>query len=226
MISLSEEYQRKQIEMLSRTPNNDMAVDTLKDKVSTLVALYYAYLDTDEDGTLLAFQDYIKVFFNADPDAQVILSTGHRAKGLEYKRVFVLQNDKLPHPKATTGDALTQERNLMYVMYTRAMDTLYLVQEYVTPLVETPVIEAPAIVEEIVPVVETKHTLPTFKPAIGAKADEEMQKVGYKFPVEMVAFLESLAEQVKAEGGPRFDKSAYIVQALRQTPEYLEWLKK
>lgn len=50
----------------------------------------------------------------------ITLSTGHRAKGLEWETVFLLDWSLLPSKYATTVAALRQEKNLQYVMVTRA----------------------------------------------------------------------------------------------------------
>src|SRR5205807_9392780 len=63
-----------------------------------------------------------------DPDA-VVLSTIHRAKGLEFPVVLVvgLAEGLLPHARSL-GDPpqLAEELRLAYVALTRAMDRLYL----------------------------------------------------------------------------------------------------
>lgn len=64
----------------------------------------------------------------------VTLSTIHRAKGLEYNTVYVLGtvDGSLPHDYSLeslrNGDssALEEERRLLYVAVTRAMEALYL----------------------------------------------------------------------------------------------------
>ena len=64
----------------------------------------------------------------------IILSTIHRAKGLEYKIVYVIGavDGSIPHDYALEslrdGDflPLEEERRLLYVAVTRAKDALYL----------------------------------------------------------------------------------------------------
>lgn len=145
-------YESRQIEIMSiNLEENEMKIATMEDKISTLLCLHEAYVGSqslfkDIDG----FISYIKDFFVEDKYAQIDLSTGHRAKGVEYNRVIVLENDKLPHPRAKTAEALIQERNLMYVMYTRVLHdenvpgsgTLFLVEKSV-PVIqpELPVAE-------------------------------------------------------------------------------------
>lgn len=59
----------------------------------------------------------------------VILSTIHQAKGLEWPVVFVmnLTDQAFPHPLAVTEAEQEEERRLFYVAITRAMQYLYLV---------------------------------------------------------------------------------------------------
>jgi DNA helicase II / ATP-dependent DNA helicase PcrA len=52
------------------------------------------------------------------------LSSIHKAKGLEAKRVFILCPELLPHPRALSAWQMEQEMNLKYVAITRAIETL------------------------------------------------------------------------------------------------------
>lgn len=63
-----------------------------------------------------------------DPNV-VILSSGHRSKGLEFERVFVIRDDLMPHPNAKSEEDLRQEANIQYVTYTRAMHEMYIVAD-------------------------------------------------------------------------------------------------
>jgi len=69
-----------------------------------------------------------------NPRKHVVLSTIHKSKGLEFERVFVLENDKLPDhetSKKRKGKPIDQEQaqeeNLKYVAYTRAKNRLHLI---------------------------------------------------------------------------------------------------
>ena len=66
----------------------------------------------------------------SDDRASVMLSSIHKAKGLETSRVFILNPERLGRGfgKAPRPWMLEQERNLAYVAFTRAMDTLVLVK--------------------------------------------------------------------------------------------------
>ncbi|CAB4196902.1 AAA domain containing protein [uncultured Caudovirales phage] len=65
-----------------------------------------------------------KLFDDVDDNKKVILSTTHKAKGLERDRVFILVNTYRYGP-GVTGE----EANLWYVAVTRAIKELYLVRK-------------------------------------------------------------------------------------------------
>ncbi|OAV46231.1 UvrD-helicase domain-containing protein [Lewinella sp. 4G2] len=74
-----------------------------------------------------AVLDRIKEYLSSKKDA-IRLSTIHRAKGLEEKRVFILDYDKMPlHRHGQKDWEMVQEENLQYVAITRAEESLYLV---------------------------------------------------------------------------------------------------
>lgn len=59
----------------------------------------------------------------------IILSTVHQAKGLEWQAVFImnLTDQSFPHPLAESEEEQEEERRLFYVAITRAKQQLYLV---------------------------------------------------------------------------------------------------
>lgn len=70
----------------------------------------------------------IKDYISATDDS-IKLSTIHRAKGLENKRVFILNYDELPFFRLQQKNwERTQEINLKYVAITRALSELYLIE--------------------------------------------------------------------------------------------------
>lgn len=59
-----------------------------------------------------------------DSGSGVLLSSVHRAKGLESDHVFILQPNLMPHPMAKNEWQIEQEHNLRYVAITRAIKEL------------------------------------------------------------------------------------------------------
>ena len=67
----------------------------------------------------------------------IVLSTIHRAKGLEATSVYLLRPDLLPHPLCSSPVELEQERNLQYVAVTRARRNFYTVKPTEEELAES-----------------------------------------------------------------------------------------
>src|SRR6266487_2015348 len=130
LIPCVDDYRSEEIAILGENEEeNEERLVQLEDNLSTLEALYEGHRreiifpDRKESFPLdfNGFLAFIKHFFKEDKEAQIILSTGHKAKGLEFPVVFILSWNRLPHSRAITEEALKQERNLMYVMATRVL---------------------------------------------------------------------------------------------------------
>ncbi|RMG21301.1 MAG: ATP-dependent helicase [Deltaproteobacteria bacterium] len=91
-----------------------------------------SYEDVDaflQEVSLLAELEGEEVIDGGDPDEYVTLSTIHKAKGLEWRGVFViwLADGRFPVSAAYRSlESLEEERRLFYVACTRARDELYL----------------------------------------------------------------------------------------------------
>jgi DNA helicase-2/ATP-dependent DNA helicase PcrA len=134
---LCEGYRREQEMILSSVADNEMKLATMHDQVDTFQALLEAYLNQAQgDGTLGGFEVYIQSFFTDDANGHkpVMFSTVHKAKGLEYDRVFILRPDLFPHPAAKKEWQLEQEYHLEYVALTRAKQALYFVGSLINNL--------------------------------------------------------------------------------------------
>ena len=93
-------------------PNEHTGYATLEDKVMTL--LFLARLAD----SILDLKYKIKSIFT-DEIQGIVLSTVHKIKGLEANRVFIIRPDLLPMQTSKAWQAI-QEKNLVYVAYTRA----------------------------------------------------------------------------------------------------------
>jgi superfamily I DNA/RNA helicase len=94
---------------------------TIEDKAACLEAL------CDGATSLNEVKDNIdRLFKDGDDKNRVILSTTHKAKGLERDRVFMLEGTY------RRGKDTREENNLVYVAWTRAKNELYLVTKSIT----------------------------------------------------------------------------------------------
>lgn len=100
----------------------EVAAHALLDQKETLFAL------ADGCNTVKELEYRMDTIFS-DEVTPIVLSSIHRAKGMESNRVFILRPDLLPHPAAKTMEDKEQEMNLKYVAITRAKKELYWVVE-------------------------------------------------------------------------------------------------
>lgn len=100
--------------------------EAIADKVACILCLIEGLAETER--TVFALMQTIDKLF-AEGVNQVVLSTIHKAKGLEADRVFWLNSSKCPSPWARQEWQQEQERNLCYVATTRAKTTLVLIEE-------------------------------------------------------------------------------------------------
>ena len=124
MLSKLEDYRNKELERLSQSKHPDeMRVNALEDKCECVKALCDGAEDVQE------VKDRVKTVF-ADTDLQgkpkhsVLLSSCHKAKGLEADSVWVMNPDLMPHPTAKIAWQKKQEKNLQYVAWTRTKSRL------------------------------------------------------------------------------------------------------
>jgi superfamily I DNA/RNA helicase len=105
-------WRESECKRLSESGKDTQAAE---DKADTLLAL-------SEDAATVAdvLSAIEKLFSDADPAGKIILSTTHKAKGLERDRVFLLTDTYRKRPSV-------EEDNLYYVAVTRAREELYLV---------------------------------------------------------------------------------------------------
>lgn len=93
-------------------------IEAARDKVAALVAM------TDGLSSLSELRVRIEKVFANDGGPKLMFSSVHRAKGMETKRVFVLQPTFF-----NIRGSRSEEQNLWYVAITRTMEQLYLVQD-------------------------------------------------------------------------------------------------
>jgi DNA helicase-2/ATP-dependent DNA helicase PcrA len=120
-----ETFVEKRTEKLAKIKGTEGRIQSLEDRAD---ALREAYLGFDEAENVKQFCRSIEGLFD-DERPGIVLSTIHRAKGLEAPRVFILRPEKLPLVRAKQQKwEVEQERNLTYVAYTRAKSELYFIE--------------------------------------------------------------------------------------------------
>lgn len=111
-------------ESAKKQPNENKLI-ALSDKLQCLNTFCEGRKSVDE------VRESIKDIFTDRSDTRgILLSSGHKSKGLEADRVFFLCHDDAPcpHPMARTQWQYEQEMNLLYVIQTRAINELYQVR--------------------------------------------------------------------------------------------------
>jgi ATP-dependent exoDNAse (exonuclease V) beta subunit len=98
-------------------------VISFMDKIRTLEILSNGCLTGDD------LINKLKVIFSDDADG-ICLSTIHKSKGLEADRVFIIHSELMPSKHAKKDWEKLQEKNLMYVAYTRAKSVLGFVTDF------------------------------------------------------------------------------------------------
>lgn len=118
------EYADIKLEKLKQKRNSEAQIASFSDRIQGIEVCYEAF-NVRSVGELCS---EIEALFS-DTRSSVILSTVHRAKGLENRRVFILEPDKLPlrYPNQQAWE-LQQEFNLKYVALTRAKQALYFIK--------------------------------------------------------------------------------------------------
>lgn len=135
LLNLVDQYYEQQVAIFKDAYEGDnIDVDSdnyladLRDNMEGLVRCYEAFESKDINSLIKKIEPYI----NASCP-MITLSTGHGCKGLEWKRVALLQNTKtgfrVNHPKMSMEDR-RQEEHVEYVMKTRAqLEMIYLLQD-------------------------------------------------------------------------------------------------
>lgn len=126
-VRLDEYYQREREKLQASKWATEAQEIALSDKVQCVKAL--SQEASLKSKVVLEIKYLIDSIFSDTTKDGVRLSSVHRAKGLEARRVFIIEPGKLPHPMAKSDWQKEQERNLWYVAVTRAIEYLIFVQD-------------------------------------------------------------------------------------------------
>jgi superfamily I DNA/RNA helicase len=122
-----EVWHEKQLVKLDRQQASEAAREAVNDKAACLRALVEAH---DSVSELLGAIE--QLFSDSNPQNRIVLSSVHRAKGLESERVWIYEPGLMP------GRGGQQEMNLVYVALTRSKAELFLVDHQIRRRMPTP----------------------------------------------------------------------------------------
>lgn len=114
------EWKRDKVRKAVAAKKPDLSIQAIEDQADTLAAV--AEDCREIEGVLAVLADLFR-----DDRAGVMLSTVHKAKGLEADTVWIAGPELMPSSRAKSQAEVEQERNILYVAVTRAMSRLVLV---------------------------------------------------------------------------------------------------
>ncbi len=123
-------WRNNQLRAIENKDNADALRESICDRSDCVIAIYEGVkaMNRVTINSISDLRGHIEnMFADNSEEGVILLSTIHRAKGLEAAIVYLLCPELIPHPMAKTEDSLEQETNLKYVAYTRAMEALYIV---------------------------------------------------------------------------------------------------
>jgi DNA helicase-2/ATP-dependent DNA helicase PcrA len=118
-------YTTKEVEK-AISKRQDAKAERLTDQRDSIIAIIEG-LPEGEDTVYDVIAVIRKLFTDEGNGHRTTLSTIHKAKGGEAHRVFILDKHLMPSRFAKQAWQQVQERNLLYVAYTRSLDTLIFV---------------------------------------------------------------------------------------------------
>jgi DNA helicase II / ATP-dependent DNA helicase PcrA len=110
-------YREKEVRKALRR-GNTAAADAIEDKIDC-INIFIEQLDATEQNSRSLVRR-IEAMFQEQVSGMLLLCTVHKAKGLEWETVFILDKQLMPSKYAKLDWQLKQEHNLMYVAITRA----------------------------------------------------------------------------------------------------------
>ena len=121
------QYKLMRLDNFAAEDAPESVIESFTDRVECAEAIIDAY-------QIASFNELehkiISLTVNPDDELKVVLATGHRSKGDENKRVFVLNYQRLPlRFNSMSDDQAAQESFLHYVILTRSKKELYLLDD-------------------------------------------------------------------------------------------------
>lgn len=214
-------YRQIQLAALQAKEGNELAIEALYDRCETVTALLQAYFAECEQADSTPFLDGFKDFINSKfddslDDNMFVFSTVHKAKGLEFDTVFLLEAARtMPHPAAKKDWQIEQEYNIVYVALTRAKQRLYFLDKAI-PWLILPKTEEELQAEEVPEgeAVASEETTTT-KRGKGRprKGDAVRDRVNISLDVDVIRFLRS-----------KKNYSEWMESLIKSDPEFEEFI--
>jgi DNA helicase II / ATP-dependent DNA helicase PcrA len=127
LLSAIEEYENSQFKKYKGLKNEEQLKMNLQDRCEAIKVIFNAH---PECRSIEDLKKTIQNLFSDENNANLTLSTIHRAKGLESNRIFLYHADDMPlRWKSQLPWQLEQEKNLLYVSLTRSKSELYLIPQ-------------------------------------------------------------------------------------------------
>jgi len=115
------EWSTKETVRLSAKQGNESKTDSVNDKFEC-VSIFIQ--QATPEMTVSDLISRIESFFSDEPNGNIVLSSIHRAKGLEWKRTFILDKSRFMPKWIKREWQVEQEKNVIYVAVTRAIESL------------------------------------------------------------------------------------------------------
>ena len=117
-------YMARVTEALSRKEGTEMQIEALRDRAAALSTIVVRAQALDQRiSTIDGLGKFIERIYGSE-QGSVVLTSVHKAKGLEAEHTYILGVELLPHRMAQSEWAIAQEWNLKYVALTRARQSL------------------------------------------------------------------------------------------------------
>lgn len=116
LVAKVESFTQREVEKQNRRKfPSENAIIALTDRQETIICLTEGAISVQD-----ILNKIDKIFSDASGEG-IKLSSIHKSKGLEARRVFIISPEMLPHPMAKSAESKEQELNLKYVAITRAI---------------------------------------------------------------------------------------------------------
>jgi superfamily I DNA/RNA helicase len=133
-------YYKEQLKKFGHIPSKQKHLKELRKNVDVIKSIFQTAIESDPN--IYDVKDVFKwlssVFANntvkvedltkEDEKRKVILSSVHKSKGFEFKRVYLVDIENFPSKLSTRDEDLEQEENAKYVAMTRAEEELHVLE--------------------------------------------------------------------------------------------------